>query len=76
MGTWTADIMTDPHRNYELHVELQEDGHYRARLFQDDNGVLQLRIYDCTDTTIPVDWLFGIVRHFQDDLAATHDHGE
>ena len=76
MDTWTADITTDPDRDHKLSVELQEDGHYRARLFQDDNGVLQLRVYSGKDTTIPVDWLLGIIRHFQEDLAATQDHGE
>ncbi len=74
MGTWTADIMTDPSRNHKLHVELQEDGHFRARLFQDDSGALQLRVYDGKETTIPVDWLLGIVRHFQEDSVATKDH--
>lgn len=67
MGTWTAAIMPDPDRDHKLHVELQEDGHYRARLFQDDNGRLQLRIYLGEVSTMPVDWLLGIIRHFQED---------
>ena len=76
MGNWIAEIMTDPNRNHKLHVELQEDGHFRARLFQDDSEDLQFRVYEGQDTTIPVDWLLGIIRHFQEDLSATHDHGE
>ena len=68
MGTWSAAIMSDPDRDHKLHVELQEDGHYRARLFQDDNGRLQLRIYRGEDSSMPVDWLLGIIRHFQKDL--------
>ena len=76
MGAWTADITNDPDRDYKLVVELQEGEHYRARLFQDDNGILQLLVYEGAATTIPVDWLLGIVHHFQEDLAATYGHGE
>jgi hypothetical protein len=76
MGTWTADITNDPDRDFNLIVELQEDGQYRARLFQDDKGGLQLRIYNGKNTIIPVDWLLGIIRHFQEDLAAMRDHIE
>jgi hypothetical protein len=76
MGNWTADIMTDPLRDHKLCVELQEDGEYRARLFQDSSAVLQLRIYDGKEITIPVKWLFGIVRHFQEDLTTIHDHSQ
>jgi hypothetical protein len=72
MGRWTAEIMSDPLRDHKLHVELLEDGVYRARLVQDDDGALQLRIYGGKETVIPVDWLAGIVCRFQDDLAAIH----
>jgi hypothetical protein len=75
MGTWTADIMTDPDRDHKLHVELQEDGNYRARLFQDDNGRLRLRIYGGKDSTMPVDWLLRIIRHYQEDLGSIQNHG-
>ena len=75
MGTWTADIMTDSDRDHKLHVELQEDGYYRARLFQDDNGRLRLRIYGGKDSTMPVDWLLRIIRHFQEDLGSIQNHG-
>lgn len=69
MENWTAEIMTDPDRDHKLHVELLEDRCYRARLLEEDGG-LQLRVYGGKETLIPVDWLLGIIRHFQTDLAA------
>jgi hypothetical protein len=74
METWTADIVTNPD-DYRLIVELQQDGQFRAKLFQDDKGALQLRVYDGPDTTIPVDWLVGIIRRFLADLVAMRDRG-
>ncbi len=76
MGNWTSDITNDPHRDYKLCVEIQEDGHHRARLFQDDDGVMLLRVFAGEEATIPVGWLLGIVGHFQADLATTHDRDE
>jgi hypothetical protein len=74
MRNWTAEIMSDPCRDHKLHVELLEDEVFRARLFQDETGDLQLRVYHGKEATIPVNWLLGIVRHFQQDLATFHDH--
>jgi hypothetical protein len=76
MGKWTAEVTNDPDRDYNLYVEILEDEEYRARLFQDDEGVLQLCVYDGKNRTIPVDWLLGIIRRFQEELTAMHDDSE
>ena len=64
MTDWSAEIMTDPMRDHKLHVELREGGNYRARLYRDDVGMIQLWFYKGTDTTIPVDWLLSIIERF------------
>ena len=68
MGTWTADIMTDPARGHCPFVEIREDEHCRAWLYQDDSGKTQLRVYEGPEMIIPVEWLVGIIRHFDQDL--------
>jgi len=65
---WTAEIMTDPMREHKLHVELEEEGRYRGRLYRDEVGKLQLQIYDGAQSTIPVEWLLGIIQRFSDDV--------
>lgn len=64
---WTSEIMSDPMREHKLHVELQEDGHFRGRLYQDESGKLQLQIYAGSESTMPVDWLLGIIQRFSED---------
>ena len=70
--SWTADIMTDPSRGHELHVELSEGGKPRARVYEDENGHLQLGLYDGFPGVIPVEWLMEIVERFKVDLQGWH----
>ena len=71
MTTWTAEIMTDPMRDHKLHVELMEGGIYRARLYKDDLGKVQLWVYKGTETTIPAEWLLGIIQRFSEEPSVT-----
>jgi hypothetical protein len=66
---WTADIMTDPMRDHKLHVELKEDGNFRARIYRDESGQVQLRVYDGPGSIIPVEWLLGIIQRFSRENA-------
>jgi hypothetical protein len=72
MTNWTAEMATDPSRGHQLHVELLEGGAYRARLYEDENGRLQLRLYDGLPGLIPVEWLMGIIARFRQDLQGWH----
>jgi hypothetical protein len=74
MNTWTADIMTDPARGHKLQVELREAGRCRAWLYQDDEGQLQLRLYDGPTVVLPVQWLLGIIARFKGDLGLGEKH--
>jgi hypothetical protein len=71
MTQWTAEIMTDPARNHKLHVELKEDDRYRARLYQDEEGRLQLQLYDGLPAVVPVQWLLDVVARFGKDVGMT-----
>jgi hypothetical protein len=79
---WTAEVMTDPMRDHKLHVELSDDGHFRGRLYLDELGKLQLQIYAGSPSTMPVDWLVGIIHRYSDDVktgettAETHGQAE
>ncbi|HEY7118120.1 MAG TPA: hypothetical protein VH475_16140 [Tepidisphaeraceae bacterium] len=72
MANWTADIMTDPSRGHQLHVELLEDDRPIAGLFEDESGQLQMRLYDGLAGVIPVEWLLGIIARFREDLQDWH----
>lgn len=67
MTQWSAEVMTDPMRDHKLHVELLEDEAYRARLYKDNAGKIMLWVYKGADSTIPVDWLLGIVRRYSEE---------
>ena len=68
MKKWTAEIMTDPARAHRLHVELMDGGRYRAKLYEDDAGELQLQLYDGSPGVIPLQWLMDVVSRFKEDL--------
>jgi hypothetical protein len=68
MARWSAEIMTDPARGHALHVELKDGDQYRARLYEDRDGCLQLHFYGSGACVIPVEWLIGIIKRFSEDL--------
>ena len=68
---WEAEFMTDPMRDHKLHVELQEGGNFRARIYEDESGQLQLQIYEGPGSIIPVEWLLSIVQQFTKDIQDT-----
>jgi hypothetical protein len=72
---WTAEIMTDPMRDHRLHVELLEDGHFRARLYEDDSGRFALRVYAGDEAIIPTDWFFAITQKFKENIERPRRQG-
>ena len=76
MGNWSADITNDPDNDYNLYVELMEDEEYRASLFRDKSGKLQLKIYKGSGSVIPVDWLLGIIQRFTEDTESAEEGQE
>ena len=69
MSKWAADITNDPDRDFQLYVELMHDEKYKGRLYMDETGTLQLRIYE-EPAPIPVEWLLGIIDRFRADVRA------
>jgi len=65
MGTWTADITTDPDRDYALYVELLEDDRHRGRVERAPDGMIQVVWYE--PVAVPWEWLAGIVARFKTD---------
>jgi hypothetical protein len=68
MADWTAEIINDPNRSHELYVELLERDDYRARLYRDDTGQMQLRVYEGPEAVIPAKWLAAIITQLNEDL--------
>jgi hypothetical protein len=63
--TWEADVTTDESVDFELFLELTEDGVDRARVQRFD-GRMMLVVHG--PTSIPVDWLLRILREVETDL--------
>lgn len=72
---WEAEIVTDPMRDHQLHVELEENGDFRGRIYKDESGTLQLWIYDGPGSIIPLEWLLGIAQRFARDTEGKRSEG-
>lgn len=68
--SWTTDITNDPSRDFALYVELMLGDTYVARLQRNADGLLELRYYGGDPVTIPVDWLFGLAKRFEEEVPA------
>ncbi|HEX6904368.1 MAG TPA: hypothetical protein VF789_31965 [Thermoanaerobaculia bacterium] len=75
---WHAEITNDPDDDFSLYIELLEDDKHKGRIFRTPEGLLVLKIYDApTGIAIPADWLMGIIKGAQVDLAVNNaDPGE
>lgn len=43
---------------------------YVARLQRNADGLLELRYYDGDPVTIPVDWVLGLAKRFEEEVPA------
>lgn len=68
--SWSAEIMNDPRRGYELYVELMHNDEYVARIQRNSSGELELATYGGAPIAIPFDWLRGLVSRFEDEVPA------
>ncbi|MEZ4300250.1 MAG: hypothetical protein R3B70_35210 [Polyangiaceae bacterium] len=69
MGTWTADVGNDPNQDFDLCIELMEDGEYRGKLQRDLSGTLQLTVYPAPKGVVfPVDWLLSMMNGAREEL--------
>lgn len=66
--SWTADIVNDPTRDFDLYVELMLDDTHVARLQRNADGQLELRYYGGGPVAIPLDWLFGLAKRFEEEV--------
>ena len=64
---WTAEITNDPSRDFELYVELLNDGRHKARLQRSPTGELEIMFYGGDQCLIPWSWLCGIARRFNEE---------
>ena len=48
MGSWAADVATDPDRDHRLHLELLEKEEFRGRVIRADDGQVEgIRNFVC-----------------------------
>ena len=69
MGTWTADIATDPKRDHRLHLELLENEEFRGRVIRADDGHWRITFYEAV-SDVPWDWLAAILERFKRDTTS------
>lgn len=68
MSHWTAEITNDPEQDYSLIIELLKDDEAKARIEDNGQSGLMLRVYS-DDVHIPIDWLKGLIEQAQRDAA-------
>lgn len=66
--SWSADIINDPDRDFDLYVELMLDDEYVARLQRNAEGVLELKFYGGRPVTMSIDWVLGLAKRFEADV--------
>ena len=58
---WSAEVTNDPDRDYELMIELLEDGTPRGRVYKDPAGQIILMIYKSADhVELNLNWLIDV----------------
>ena len=65
--SWTAEITTDPTRDFKLYVELLYDDAHKARLQHNAAGELEVVFYGDEQCAIPWRWLAEIAERFQNE---------
>ncbi len=71
MASWTADIVNDPERDFDLRIELSRDGDVLATVERDNTGTLVVRCFQNTPTfDLPAEWLADIIERAKNELPA------
>lgn len=65
---WTAEITNDPGRDFELYVELLNEGRYKARLQRNSSGEVEIAFYGGEQCAIPWSWLSEIAARFSEEI--------
>lgn len=65
---WTAETGNDPEQDFDLIVELLEDGEYRGRVRRSPAGGLELQIYPGEGFSVPADWLEMVLSSSRKDV--------
>ena len=72
MSQWAAEITNNPDKDYELYVELLENGEYRARIEISSPEQLVLRVYNTEqDVSLPIDWLMQVIAMAKQEMRQT-----
>lgn len=59
---WSAEITNDPDRDYELMIELLNDGTPRGRVYKDPAGQRILMIYKTAETVeLNLSWVMEVI---------------
>ena len=73
MAKWTADVTNDPNQDFDLVVELLEDGEYRARVKRCPAGEAVLQVYEGPGFSVPLDWLRSILSGAVQEVLPAND---
>ena len=66
---WTAEVTNDPDNDYDLYIELLEEGEFRGKIFRDASGELVMHLYeDRPALSIPLEWLLQVAESAKRDL--------
>jgi len=65
---WTADIANDPDHDYDLVIELREDGKDVAVIRRGQDGLELVWYADRADRTVPVKWLKELLAYAEERL--------
>ena len=66
---WTADITNDPRYDYDLCIEVSQQGGHRMTIRRAPSGQLVIEMYPISDMTeVPAEWLMGILRRAEQEL--------
>jgi len=74
---WTADVTNDPRYDYDLCVEVSQRGEHRMTIRRATTGQLVIEMYPSPGLVeVPAEWLMGILRRAEQDLALTQASAE
>lgn len=67
---WTADVVNDPSRDYDLCVDLWEGDQHRATIFRSPEGEVRLKVYPSSDKAmeVPAHWLVEVLQRAEKDI--------
>ncbi len=68
---WSAQVVNDANHDFNLSVELLEDGSCHATVARDPSGVLVMRVHPHAKAAIevPIRWLIDVLERAERDLA-------